>query len=446
MIVLKFGGSSVRDAGMIERVLEIVSNALDEAPLLVSSAMGKTTDALVAVSAAAVSGHQKQVGELLDALWESHRKAVEDLCRGERREETVARVRELFDELRGLAHGVSLIRECSPRTADALLSFGERLSTTVIAAAALERGIDATLVDARTLIATNDAFGAAAPDMVRTTSQVQRLVKPAAGKLVVTQGFIGSHNGLTTTLGRGGSDFTATILGAALRADRVEIWTDVNGIMTADPRIIPSARSLDLLSYDEAAELAYFGAKVVHPSTITPAVEQRIPVIVRNTAEPRAAGTTIGAGTGDAGVRAIASKSDVTLVTVESSRMLNAFGFLHALFEVFDQHSVSVDLIATSEVSVSMTVDETVSVGPLVRDLEKLGTVSVEREKSIICIVGRGMLQSSEFLSGVFASIAPTPIRLISLGSSDINLSIVVSQEAAKKTLTALHDHLFPGR
>ncbi len=442
--MLKFGGSSVRDGAMISRVLDIASDALDEAPLLVSSAMGKTTDALVSVSAAAVAGNQQQVGQMIDSLARAHLTAVRELCSGTLRAETTERVSSLFDELRGLSHGVSLIRECSPRTADALLSFGERLSTTVIAAAALERGIDATLVDARTLIATNDAFGASTPHMAQTMSLTRSALKPASGKLIVTQGFIGSHNGVTTTLGRGGSDYTATILGAALGADRVEIWTDVNGIMTADPRIIPSAHSLELLSYDEAAELAYFGAKVVHPSTIAPAVKERIPVIVRNTAEPRAAGTTIGLGTGVAGVRAIASKGDVTLITVESSRMLNAFGFLHALFEVFDQHSVSVDLVATSEVSVSMTVDETVLLEPLVTDLEKLGSVSVEHEKSIICIVARGMLQNAQFLSGVFASIAPTPVRLISLGSSDINLSIVISQKAAKGALRALHDHLFP--
>ncbi len=439
---MKFGGSSVQNAAMIRRVLSIVANALARAPVLVSSAMGKTTDALVDVATAATVGDWEAAVARIDQIESSHRQAAEELALATT--PVSALLDGLFDELRSLAQGVFLIRECSPRSRDALLSFGERLSTAIIAAAATVTGIDTTLVDARRMVRTDANFGAAAPVVEETNRLVRSAVTPAPGRLVVTQGFIGStEDGVTTTLGRGGSDYSATLIGAALDADVVEIWTDVSGIMTADPRVIPEAVSIATISYDEAAELAYFGAKVVHPSTIIPAVDRGIPVLVRNTMQPDALGTRIHTGVASSGVRAIASKSGVTLITVRSSRMLNAFGFLHALFEVFDAHRVSVDLVATSEVSVSMTVDRDAPVGRLLGDLERLGEVSIEHGKSIVCLVGRGLLQDAAFLSDVFGCVAPSPVRMIALGSSDINLSLVVSDEHAQSVLRSLHAHLF---
>ena len=439
---MKFGGSSVRDAGMIRQVLSIVTDALPRAPVLVSSAMGKTTDALIDIAAAATVGDWDAAVARIDQVESSHRSAAQELCPDDER--LVAELDRLFLELRSLAQGVFLIRECSPRSRDALLSFGERLSTTIIAAAAAETGIETTLIDARRIIRTDAGFSAAAPIVDETNRLVRSAITAGPDRLTVTQGFIGStDDGVTTTLGRGGSDYSATLIGAALDAEVVEIWTDVSGIMTADPRVIPEAVSIATISYDEAAELAYFGAKVVHPSTIIPAVDRGIPVLVKNTMRPDATGTRIDAGVPSSGVRAIASKSGVTLITVRSSRMLNAFGFLHALFEVFDEHRVSVDLVATSEVSVSMTVDRDAPIGRLLGDLEPLGEVSVEHGKSIVCLVGRGLLQDAAFLSGVFGCVAPSPIRMIALGSSDINLSIVVSDDHAPSVLRSLHGHLF---
>ncbi|TVQ23446.1 MAG: lysine-sensitive aspartokinase 3 [Spirochaetaceae bacterium] len=439
---MKFGGSSVQNAAMIRRVLTIVTDALPRAPVLVSSAMGKTTDALVDIAAAATAGDWDAAVARIDQIESSHRQAAEELALATT--PVSAQLDALFDELRSLAQGVFLIRECSPRSRDALLSFGERLSTAIIAAAATVTGIDTTLVDARRMVRTDANFGGAAPVVEETNRLVRSAVAPAPGHLVVTQGFIGAtEEGVTTTLGRGGSDYSATLIGAALDADVVEIWTDVSGIMTADPRVIPEAVSIATISYDEAAELAYFGAKVVHPSTILPAVDRGIPVLVRNTMQPDALGTRIHTGVPSSGVRAIASKSSVTLITVRSSRMLNAFGFLHALFEVFDAHRVSVDLVATSEVSVSMTVDRDAPVGRLLGDLERLGEVSIEHGKSIVCLVGRGLLQDAAFLSDVFGCVAPSPVRMIALGSSDINLSLVVSDEHAQSVLRSLHAHLF---
>jgi aspartate kinase len=428
---------------MILRVIEIARACLDEAPILVASAMGKTTDALEEAARAAQAGERNRVERLIDQLESDHIHTAEELSVGSERESLVATVASLFAELRSLVHGITLIRECSPRSKDAVLSFGERLSTTIIASAARERGLNATLVDARTLVRTDATFGAATPDFDATATLVSDRLDPKPGSLIVTQGFIAStSDGVTTTLGRGGSDFTATILGSALGAAAVEIWTDVDGIMTADPRIIDGARTISTISYDEAAELAYFGAKVVHPYTILPAVRRKIPVWVKNTARPESPGTRITDQSEGTGVRAVASKSGITLVTIRSSRMLNAYGFLRAIFAVFDRHKVSVDLVATSEVSVSMTVDHGTNLGPLEHDLRELGRVEIEGGKSIICLVGQKLFERPGFVSEVFAAVDPARVRLISLGSSEINLSLVVDEGETGEVLRRLHERL----
>ncbi|MBU8912943.1 MAG: lysine-sensitive aspartokinase 3 [Spirochaetales bacterium] len=443
MKVLKFGGSSVRDPQMILRVIDIARACLGEAPILVSSAMGKTTDMLEAAAASAEAGERSRAEQLIDRIESDHVHAAKALSTGSEREPLMTAVATLSAELRSLIHGITLIRECSPRSMDAVLSFGERLSTTIIAAAARERGLNATLVDARTLIRTDASFTAASPDLEATTALVSDRLDPQPGSLIVTQGFIASTTeGVTTTLGRGGSDFTATILGAALGADVVEIWTDVDGIMTADPRVIDGARTIPAISYDEAAELAYFGAKVVHPYTILPAVQREIPVWVKNTSSPESPGTRITGQADGTGIRAVASKSGITLVTVRSSRMLNAYGFLRALFAVFDRHKVSVDLVATSEVSVSMTVDGDTGLGLLEHDLQELGQVEIERGKSIVCLVGRDLFERSGFVAEVFAAVDPAHVRLISLGASEINLSLVVDEGETEGVLRRLHEKL----
>jgi len=431
---------------MILRVIEIARACLGEAPLLVASAMGKTTDALEEAAEAAQAGERTRAEHLIDQVDADHHHAAQALTSGPERESLVTAVTALSAELRSLIHGITLIRECSPRSKDAVLSFGERLSTTIIAATARENGLDTILVDARQLIRTDASFGTATPDHDATANLVSAELHPRPGTLVVTQGFIASTaDGVTTTLGRGGSDFTATILGAALEATAVEIWTDVDGIMTADPRIIAGARTIPTISYDEAAELAYFGARVVHPYTILPAVRQEIPVWVKNTSRPESPGTRITGRSDGAGIRAVASKSGITLVTVRSSRMLNAYGFLQALFAIFDRHKVSVDLVATSEVSVSMTVDQSTDLGPLGRDLQELGRVEIESGKSIVCLVGRELFQRSSFVSEVFAAVDPAHVRLISLGSSEINLSLVVDESETEAVLQRLHEKLLSG-
>ena len=325
MIVLKFGGSSVQSAELIKRVVQIAQAALVDAPLLVASAMGTTTDTLIKIAADATAGNVKRAFKGVENLRRSHITTCRRVATGTAAGDAEARLETLFQELSSLIRGLTLIKECSPRTRDAILSFGELLSTTIIAAASTEAGVDTVLLDSRTLIQTDNTFGAANVDFEETARRIAAHVNPQPGTLLVAQGFIAANSGgVTTTLGRGGSDYTATIIGAGAGAKRVEIWTDVDGIMTTDPRIIAGAKSIPSISYEEAAELAYFGARVVHPSTIQPAIEAGIPVLVKNTNSPELPGTRIEAGVPGIGLRAIAGKGDIAVIPVRSSRMPTA--------------------------------------------------------------------------------------------------------------------------
>jgi len=444
MIVLKFGGTSVQDAGRMDRVLDIAASQLERAPVLVSSAMGKTTDSLVRIGEEAVAGNGKAAADGVASLRTHHFDTAREFLTGENLTKARNALEEIFGALGSLVKGLVLIRECTPRTSDALLSFGELLSTTLLSFRARERGIACEYLDSRHFVKTDQEFTHASVDFPRTNAAIRQMLHPAPGKVLVVQGFIGStESGVTTTLGRGGSDYTATIIGSALESEEVQIWTDVNGIMTADPRVVPEAVSIPRINYEEAAELAYFGAKVVHPSTIQPAVEKGIPVWVKNTTDPDGPATRISRDPGVPGLRAIASKKRITLITVDSSRMLNAYGFLSTIFAIFERNRISVDLIATSEVSVSMTVDSPTNVDKAVAELKQYGRVTVEQNHSIVCLVGRDLWKDSSFVAAVFDALKGTPIRLISLGSSDINLSMVVPESDADNSVRRLHREFF---
>jgi aspartate kinase len=444
MIVMKFGGSSVQNREMIDQALTIAEKQLNRSPVLVASAMGKTTDKLVRIADTAKDGDWDGALRLLNELKDFHDAAVQECTTSSNRLRVSARIDSLFTECTSLIKGLSLLRECTQRSRDAVLSFGELFSTAIIHGRALERGMDAELLDSRDFIRTDDEFTHANPLYEETSSLVQEFVKPSPGKLLITQGFIArTRNGVTTTLGRGGSDFTATIIGAALGASEVQIWTDVNGIMTTDPRIMSKAKTIESISYEEAAELAYFGAKVIHPSTIQPAVEKGIPVLVLNTKDPDGPKTVIEKASGTRGLRAIAGKKSIILIHVTSSHMLNAYGFLSRIFAIFERHKTPVDLIATSEVSVSMTIDNDESLDRIVTELGSIGMVEVERGKSIICLVGNDLWKDSPFIARVFQTLNSTPVRMVSLGSSDINLSLVVPEEYLETAISKLHLEFF---
>lgn len=444
MIVLKFGGTSVRDAHWIDGALSIAHGQLQRAPVLVASAIHNTTDRLNSIAETARNGNLAAAKNGIEELRRFHDEAARELLTGKRLERAGAKLDELFRGILSLVKGVSLLREYSGRSSDALLASGELLASTLIAFRAEERGIPVTLLDSREFIRTDARFTRATPIYHVTNRLILERLVPEPGRLTVVQGFIGSTDtGVTTTLGRGGADATAAIIGAALHAEEIQLWTDLDGIMTSDPSIVEEARAIPEISMEEAAELAYFGVKVVHPSMIQSAVELGIPIRVKNIAAPTAPGTVIRSDVSGSGIRAITGKDRITLITVTSSRMLNAYGFLSRIFSIFEKHAVPVDLVATSEVSVSMTIEKNGGLEAIQQDLSEIGTVSVFDGMSIICLVGMHLWKDPFFIARVFESLVSIPIRMISLGSSDINLSLVVPEVELENAIRKLHRSLF---
>jgi aspartate kinase len=452
MIVMKFGGTSVEDAQAIDRLARIVKQRLDRKPVVVVSAMSKVTDVLVAMSHAAAGGSLPDALKLLKQLRQRHLTVAGELVNGKREAELRAEIQQLFDNLQDVLRGIASLAELSPRTTDNVLSHGEVLSSRIVTAALAVRGLDTVHVDSRKVIVTDANFTRAVPQE-ETTDRLKEVVRPLvnAGKVPVMGGFIASTaDGITTTLGRGGSDFSAAIVGAALGARRIEIWTDVSGMMTTDPRICPDAQRIDAISFDEASELAYFGAKVLHPATLIPAVEKNIPVYVLNSREPSNKGTCIRskAPKSENMFRAIAAKKGVRVINVRSPRMLMAHGFLRAIFEAFDRHGVTADLVSTSEVSVSVITDGARDVTELLDDLRKLGKVEVETGKAIICLVGENVRGRVGMAASVFnvAASCQVSLHMISQGASEINISFVIEERDVPEVVRALHARFFPPR
>lgn len=438
MIVLKFGGSSVADAACMRQVAGLVAAALPKAPLVVLSAMGKTTNGLFAAAKAAEAGDLAGAMERQRALMAAHRQTATELFAGAVPETLDVALTDLFGELELLLRGVALLRELSPRSMDAIASLGERLSTRIFAAF-----VGGAWVDARTVLRTDEVFGEAVPQQAAIRALAAEHMKPllGAGRAVVTQGYIGATaDGLTTTLGRGGSDYSAALFGAAMAAEEVQIWTDVEGVLTCDPRIVPEALPIPDLSFAEAAELAAFGAKVLHPATIQPAVEARIPVTVRHTHKPKGRFTTISAEvrTGRP-ITALASRGPVTVLTVSSTRMLAQSGFLARLFEVFGRRGVSVDLVATAEVSVSLTVEAEEPLKALLEDLAAFATVEIHERRAIIAAVGERLKSTPGLGAKLLTALGDINVEMISMGANEINLSLVVKEESTAKALRRLH-------
>ncbi|NOY08951.1 MAG: aspartate kinase [Spirochaetes bacterium] len=444
MIVLKFGGSSVKNSEWITRSLGIVKAQIDRAPVMVASAMGSVTDQLQDIAYTAGEGNLEPANIMLGKISGLHHTTAIDLLSGEILSGCEKAITAILEELKSIIKGLALLKQWTPRSNDAVLSFGERLSTTLIYYRALEEGIKAEYVDAREIIKTDNSFSSAKLLEDITYTEIRKKINPGRNKIYITQGFIAStQNGITTTLGRGGSDYTATIIGSALDAEEVQIWTDVDGIMTCDPKVVNSAVTLKKISYKEAQELAYFGARVIHPATIQPAIERNIPVVVRNTRNPAGSGTRIVHSETGKGIKAIAFKSEITIINILSSRMLLAYGFLKKIFEIFEKYETSVDLISTSEVSVSVTVDNTKSLKKIAEELSHIGTVSIKENNTIISLVGSGVWKNPETLLRVFNAVNTIPIRMVSLGSSDINLSFVVPGKYAAQTVQQLHNTFF---
>ena len=458
MIVCKFGGTSVADRGALERLVSIVRVRAGEAPLVVVSAIAGASDALIRVLDAALAGRSEESARGLRRLADRHAALLAETTAGGGAAAS-ARVAldELLSMLEDLRRGVALVGDATPWARARFVGAGELLSSRIVAAALEAAGIAATWIDARTVIRTQGADPEKdLPERSAIRSLAAELVAPHVepGRAVVTQGFIGGAvvDGVLrpTLLGRGGSDYSASILGSALDAQRVEIWTDVDGVLTSSPKIVPHARRVKCLSFEEASELAYFGAKVLHPSTLLPAVEASIPVWVGNARHADGSGTTILAegvvpDDGRFAVKAIADKRGITVVQVVSTRMLMAHGFLARIFEVFDAHRTAVDLVATSEVSVSLTIDDDRRLSEIVAAISGFARVTVERGMAVVCLVGEGLRGNSHVAAEVFRALRDVPVRMITHGSSAMNLSLVVNEADVGDAVRSLHDAFFRG-
>ncbi len=439
MIVMKFGGTSVGGAREIRRVADIVRARLGRKPVVVVSAVGGVTNSLFKAGALALARENWQTEH--DGIAAKHREILTGMGL------PAGLLDRELNELHELLRGIELIRELTPRTRDYLASFGERMSVRIVAAHFSSAGIAAKAFDAYDAgLVTDNRFGGARP-LPEADESIANALRPVEETPVIT-GYIGkSREGEITTLGRGGSDYSASIFGAALGAEEIQIWTDVDGVMTADPRIVKEARFVPVLSFAEAAELAFYGAKVIHPATMIPAVRKGIPIRVVNSYRPEFEGTLVVSklAPGQRGVKSVTSKDNVQVVNIVAAPMLDQFGFLARIGEIFARREVVVDMIATSEVSVSMTTDGRARLDAVVDELSKFSTVGVEKEMAIISLVGEELKDRVGFGAEVFGVMARAGINLemISYGATCINLSFLVRQPRAREAVSLLHRNFF---
>jgi aspartate kinase len=447
MIVAKFGGTSVADTAAITRLIGIVRARVSEQPVIVVSALAGVTDALLDLAAKAEYEDEGFLNRTLDRLLDRHEQIAHGLAGAETALESIQADGEaLRHELKALRE-----RKATPAQLDAIAGRGELWSSRLVAGALAGAGMDAEWIDIRPIMVTDGRFTRATPYVQVINRRARECLRPLceSGKLPVTQGFIGATaTGASTTLGRGGSDFTAALLGAALDARRVEIWTDVDGLMTADPRIVSSARTLTAASYEEAAELSTFGAKILHPATALPLVHAGIPIVILNSRHPERSGTTIEPAAvleqvGDSPIRSISWKQGITVINIRAPRMLGTFGFLRALFEIFERHETVVDVLASGEVSLSITIEDRSRLPQLLRDLGELGEVWVEERRAIIAVVGIGLRNTPGLAARVFNAVWPANVEVISQGCSSINMTFVVRQEDGPDVVRRLHREFF---
>ncbi|MGE5349643.1 MAG: lysine-sensitive aspartokinase 3 [Actinomycetota bacterium] len=468
MIVMKFGGTSVMDSEAVERLIRIVSSNKSQKRVVVVSALAGVTDTLIKVARHAAEGqagkpvnlpeaaegkHLDSTDEasvLISGLEHRHLLMAEELLAGNDvlLREATDTVKQLFTKLNEIVRVISVLEELSDMSMARILSYGEMLSSSIIYKAMLKSGLRCAFADARSMIVTDGKHLKGEPQTDIICRKVPELLEREFlnNDVVITQGFISATSeGIGTTLGRGGSDYSAALIGMAANATEIQIWTDVDGVHTTDPRKVSKTRSISVMSFSEAAELSFFGAKVLHPATIQPAVEKNIPVRVLNSKQPDRPGTLIlkDDEVHENGVRAISFKENITVINIFSMKMLNAFGFLTRLFEVFGKYGISVDLISTSEVNVSLTVDSESNLDDIVADLSKFAVVSVSREKSQVSVVGKNLKETKGLAKRIFGAVSDYNITMISQGASDINISFVVNKGDLSSVVGALHKEFF---
>jgi aspartate kinase len=451
MIVMKFGGTSNKDAAAMANVIRIVKAHLPQRPVVVISAIAKATNELEQAARTAAGGDAEAAVQSLGSLFARHDGILEDLLR---KGDAIAMLRESFagwfGELRRLVQGVAILRELTPRTMDAFCSYGERLSSRIVAAGLEESGVQAVWVDAREFMLTDDNHGRARPLMAEVAERLERVARPLLdqGKVPVTQGFIGiTRAGVYTTMGRESSDYSASIIGAALNADRVQIWTDVDGILTADPRMVSDVRKVKRMSFEEAFELSYFGAKVLHPNTMLPLLEKNIPVEIRDSRNERGTGTLVDRPAADSAdgmlVKSIAFKPEVSLISVAPRTRLSQYLFWEGVFSVLHRRGINAGNVCTSEYSIAFTQDGGGEIDSLVQQLEEHGTVTVMKGMGSVCVVGNALRGTSGLLNRIFDALAGVRISMVAYGASGLNITVVLAREQVQDALTRLHREFF---
>ena len=448
MIIMKFGGTSVANFEAITRTIFIIGGKLDQKPVVVVSALSKVTDLLYRISDAAASRNEAETKELLSQLRQRHVDlAAELLAQSMMKDEAIVKVNALCDSLDSIAMAVCSLGELSDRNKAIIISNGEYLSSTIIAYAMNSKGIRTKWVDARGMMVTNNSYLKAEPDMSAIVEKVPGVVADAYEGMdaIITQGFVGvTREGEPTVLGRGGSDYSASLIGLAVDAERIEIWTDVDGVRTADPRSVKNTKYLEKISFEEAAEMAHFGAKVLHPLTIEPAVKKNIPIYVLNSMNPSGKGTAILRNELiEDGVKSVSFKENIKVINIFSTRMINTSGFLRRVFEIFSESKVSVDLISTSEANISVTVDASQKIDPVVAELSEFADVIVDDDKSQVSVIGKNIVRLNGMLKKTFTPLKKCNVYMISQGASFVNISFVVDREELTEVVQDLHDHLF---
>ena len=446
---MKFGGTSVANFEAITRTIFIIGGKLDQKPVVVVSALSKVTDLLYRISDAAASQDSQLTNELLRELRQRHVSLACELLEQNpmQKEGAVSRVNEICDSLDALANAVCAVGELSDRNKAVIISNGELLSSTIICFAMNGKGIRTAWVDARKMMVTSGSYLKGEPIVDEIAARVPGAIEEAYRGMdaVITQGFIASDlQGEQTVLGRGGSDYSASLIGMSVDAERIEIWTDVDGVRTADPRKVKNTKYLESISFEEAAEMAHFGAKVLHPLTIEPAVKKNIPIYVLNSMNPSGKGTAILRNELiEDGVKSVSFKENIRVINIFSMRMINTSGFLRRVFEIFSENKVSVDLISTSEANISVTVDASEKVDGVIAELSEFADVIVDDDKAQISVIGKNIVRLNGMLKKTFTPLKKCNVYMISQGASFVNISFVVDREELAEVVQDLHDHLF---
>ena len=437
MKVLKFGGTSVGKPERMQMVSDIITKG-DEQKVVVLSAVSGTTNSLVQIGEALYAGNTEEASKLIETLYASYEVFLKDLYN---QDEYFQKGKQAVDTQFGVIRDM-LAKPFTDVEERLLLAQGELMSTQMFSHFLTENGIKNSLLWALNFMSVDEDHE---PELDKISEKLEKILadNPDRG-LYITQGYICLNSkGEVDNLKRGGSDYTASLIGSAIKAEDIQIWTDIDGMHNNDPRVVDKTAPIPYISFDEAAELAYFGAKILHPATIRPALETKTPVRLLNTMEPDAAGTLISEAKGGKDIKAVAAKDNITAIKIKSTRMMLAYGFLRKVFEIFEKYKTPIDMITTSEVAVSLTIDDSKNLDAIVEELKPFGLVEVDTNQTIICIAGENIPDQDDAGAKVFNALNGIPVRMVSFGGSRFNISVLVSMEDKKRALQALNDGLF---